>query len=46
VAANQTATSGSQPPCYEIRVGGPIGPAVMQAFPSLKASRSGRDTLL
>lgn len=43
---NKSATSRSEPPCYEIRVRGPIGPVVMQAFPSLKASRSGRDTLL
>jgi hypothetical protein len=31
---------------YEIRVRGPIGPTIMQAFPSLTATRSGQDTLL
>ena len=31
---------------YEIRVRGPIGPTMMQAFPTLAASRSGHDTLL
>jgi hypothetical protein len=46
VPANESATSDCEPPCYEIRVGGPIGPAVMQAFPTLSASRSGHDTLL
>jgi hypothetical protein len=29
-----------------IRVRGPIGTTIMQAFPTLTASRSGRDTLL
>jgi hypothetical protein len=32
--------------CYEIRVRGPIGPTMMQAFPTLAATRSGQDTLL
>lgn len=31
---------------YELRVRGPIGPTLMQAFPTLSASRSGQDTLL
>ena len=31
---------------YEIRVRGPIGPTIMQAFPTLTATRSGKDTLL
>jgi hypothetical protein len=38
------ATGGSQR--YEIRVRGPIGPMIMEAFPTLTATRSGRDTLL
>ena len=44
--ANKGATGGSGRRCYEIRVRGPIGPTIMQAFPTLTASRSGRDTLL
>ena len=46
VAAKQRATGGSEPRRYEIRVRGPIGPTMMQAFPTLSASRSGQDTLL
>jgi hypothetical protein len=38
------ATGGSQR--YEIRVRGPIGPMIMEAFPTLTATRTGRDTLL
>jgi hypothetical protein len=38
------ATGGPQR--YEIRVRGPIGPTIMQAFPTLVATRSGHDTLL
>ena len=38
------ATGGPQR--YEIRVGGRIGPTIMQAFPTLTASPSGPDTLL
>jgi hypothetical protein len=38
------ATGGPQR--YEIRVRGPIGATIMQAFPTLTASRSGPDTLL
>jgi hypothetical protein len=37
---------GREPPRYEIRVRGPIGPTIMQAFPTLAASRNGEDTLL
>ena len=44
--ANDSATSGREPGRYEIRVRGPIGPTMMQAFPTLAASRSGQDTLL
>ena len=44
--ANKSATGGYEPRCYEIRVRGPIGAAIMQAFPTLTASRSGQDTLL
>ena len=44
--ANQSATGGSARRCYEIRVRGPIGPTIMQAFPTLTATRSGHDTLL
>jgi epsilon-lactone hydrolase len=40
------ATGGSEPRRYDIRVRGPIGPTIMQAFPTLAASRSGHDTLL
>ena len=46
MAATDSATGGSEPRCYEIRVRGPIGPTMMQAFPTLAASRSGQDTLL
>lgn len=43
---NTRATGSSEPRRYEIRVRGPIGPTVMQAFPTLTASRSGRGTVL
>jgi hypothetical protein len=46
VAAKKSATGGCQPLSYEIRVRGPIGPTMMEAFPSLTATRSGPDTLL
>jgi hypothetical protein len=46
MAANERATAWSKSPRYEIRVRGPIGPTMMQAFPTLAASRSGQDTLL
>ena len=45
VAADKSPGVG-EPRRYEIRVRGPIGPTIMQAFPTLTASRSGRDTLL
>jgi hypothetical protein len=44
--AKKKATGGREPRCYELRVRGPIGPTMMQAFPTLAASRSGQDTLL
>ena len=44
--AKKTATGGREPRCYELRVRGPLGPTIMQAFPTLAASRSGQDTLL
>jgi hypothetical protein len=37
---------GTERRCYEIRVRGPIGPTVMQAFPCLTATPSDQDTLL
>jgi len=40
------ATDDHEPGRYEIRVRGPLGPTIMQAFPTLAASRSGQDTLL
>ena len=46
VPADQSATGGSARRCYEIRVRGPIGPTIMQAFPALTATRSDHDTLL
>jgi hypothetical protein len=46
MAAKDRATGGRELRRYEIRVRGPIGPTMMQAFPTLAASRSGRDTLL
>lgn len=44
-----TATTGSVPHLarrYEIRVRGPIGPKMLQAFPTLTAHKGGQDTLL
>ena len=46
MSANNRATGGSQSRRYEIRVRGPIGPTLMQAFPTLSAARRGQDTLL
>ena len=46
MTANERATEISEPRRYEIRVRGPIGPTMMQAFPTLAGSRSGQDTLL
>jgi hypothetical protein len=45
MAAKENAPAGYEPQRYEIRVRGPIGPTMMQAFPALTANRSGRDTL-
>ena len=44
--ARDSATGGRKQRRYEIRVRGPIGPTIMQAFPTLAASRNGQDTLL
>jgi epsilon-lactone hydrolase len=44
--AKKRATGGREPRRYEIRVRGPVGPTMMQAFPTLAATRSGQDTLL
>jgi hypothetical protein len=46
MAAKDRPTGGREQRRYEIRVRGPIGPTMMQAFPTLAASRSGQDTLL
>jgi hypothetical protein len=46
MSASERVTGGSERRCYEIRVRGPIGPTIMQAFPALTATRSGHDTLL
>lgn len=43
---NPRAIGDREPPGYEIRVRGPIGPTMLQAFPTLTVSRSGEDTLL
>lgn len=37
---------GREPRRYEILVGGPIGETIMQAFPTLTATRRGPDTVL
>jgi hypothetical protein len=46
MAANESATGGRKARRYEIRVRGPLGPTMMQAFPALTATRGGQDTLL
>ncbi|MGH2881190.1 MAG: hypothetical protein ACRDPA_00565 [Solirubrobacteraceae bacterium] len=46
MSAQERATGGRGARRYEIRVRGPIGPTMMQAFPTLALSRSGQDTLL
>jgi epsilon-lactone hydrolase len=46
MAAKESATGGGEARRYEIRVRGPIGLTMMQAFPTLAARRSGHDTLL
>jgi len=43
---NPTATGAGDPRRYEILVRGPIGPTILEAFPTLSASRRGSDTLL
>jgi len=43
---NERATAWRKSPRYEIRVRGPIGPTMMQAFPTLAVSRNGHGTLL
>jgi len=44
--AKKKAAGGREPRRYEIRVRGPIGPTMMQAFPTLTLIRRGQDTLL
>jgi hypothetical protein len=46
MGANKSATGNCEARRYEICVRGPIGPTIMQAFPTLTASQSGQDTLL
>ena len=46
MSAKKRATGGREPRRYEIRVRGPIGPTMMQAFPTLAAASRGQDTLL
>jgi len=46
MSANERATGGREPRRYEIRVRGPLGPTMMQAFSTLSAASRGQDTLL
>jgi hypothetical protein len=46
MTANEKAAACTEPPGYEIRVRGPVGPTVMQAFPCLTGTRSDQDTVL
>jgi hypothetical protein len=46
MSAKKRATGGREPRRYEIRVRGPIGPTMMQAFPTLAATSREQDTLL
>jgi hypothetical protein len=46
MAAKGRATGGREQRRYEISVRGSIGPTIMEAFPTLAASRRGQDTLL
>ena len=46
MSAANSANGGPEPQCYVIRVRGPIGPRMMQAFPTLSAGSVGQDTLL
>jgi hypothetical protein len=41
-----TGASTRRPGRYEIRVRGPIGPTILEAFPTLSVRQAGRDTLL
>jgi len=44
--SKQRATGDHEPPRYEIHVRGPLGPTIMEAFPTLVARRRGQDTVL
>ena len=46
MSANNRATAGCEPQRWQIRVREPVGAMMMQAFPTLAASRSGHDPLL
>ncbi|MGH3206567.1 MAG: hypothetical protein ACRDNO_02265, partial [Trebonia sp.] len=46
VSAKKRATGDRGPRRYRIRVRGPIGPTMMQAFPTLSAARRGQDPRL
>lgn len=46
MTANQSTAGSGEPSRYEIHVRGPIGPTIMQAFPTLAASPKGQDTQL
>ncbi|MFZ0042585.1 MAG: hypothetical protein WAK93_14835 [Solirubrobacteraceae bacterium] len=46
MSASKTAAGGREPRRYELRVRGPIGPTLIQAFPTLSAASRGQDTLL
>jgi hypothetical protein len=46
MSAKGRAAGGREPPGHEIRVSWPMGPTMMQAFPTLAASRCGQYTLL
>ncbi len=46
MSTSKRAAGGREPRRYEIRVRGPIGPMLMQAFPTLAAASRGQDTLL
>ena len=46
MSAKNTATGGREPRRYQIRVRGPIGPTMMQAFPTLAVESRRQDTLL
>lgn len=41
-----TGASTARPGRYEVRVRGPIGPTILEAFPLLSARRAGTDTVL